>query len=81
MLTTCACTAAAARLPDEASPNARRWLLEPEAALAQSIGLQGYIYGYPLVDLLKQRFNETHRVSGTSRSWRRSTPSPSTRIC
>ncbi|WP_324261050.1 DUF1214 domain-containing protein [Altererythrobacter sp. H2] len=35
----------------------------PEAALAQSIGLQGYIYGYPMVDLLRQRHNETHRVA------------------
>lgn len=25
----------------------------------------GFIYGYPLVDLLKQRHNETHRVSPT----------------
>ncbi len=36
---------------------------DPEAALALSVGLQGYIYGYPMVDLLKQRHNETHRVS------------------
>ena len=36
---------------------------DPEAALAQSIGLQAYIYGYPMVDMLKQRFNETHRTS------------------
>lgn len=35
---------------------------EPEAALAQSLGLQGYIYGFPIVDMLKQQFNETHRV-------------------
>jgi hypothetical protein len=34
----------------------------PEAALAQSAGLQGFIYGYPIVDLLKQRHNETHLV-------------------
>lgn len=36
---------------------------DPVAALTQSIGLQGYIYGYPMVDMLKQRFNETHRTS------------------
>lgn len=35
---------------------------DPEAVLAQSIGLQGFIYGYPIVDLLKQQHNETHRV-------------------
>lgn len=35
---------------------------DPEAALALSVGLQGYIYGYPMVDLLKQQHNETHRV-------------------
>ena len=36
--------------------------LEPEAVLAQSIGLQAFIYGYPIVDMLRQRHNETHRV-------------------
>jgi hypothetical protein len=36
--------------------------LDPETALAQSIGLQGFIYGYPIVDLLKQQHHETHRV-------------------
>lgn len=36
--------------------------LDPEAALAQSVGLQGFIYGYPIVDLLRQLHNETHRV-------------------
>lgn len=36
---------------------------DPEAALALSVGLQGYVYGYPMVDLLKQRHNETYRVS------------------
>jgi hypothetical protein len=35
----------------------------PDAELAQAIGLQAYVYGYPMVDLLKQRFNETHRVA------------------
>jgi hypothetical protein len=47
-------------LPDEAA------VLEAasnaEAVLAQSIGLMGYIYGYPIVDMLKQMHNETHRV-------------------
>lgn len=38
---------------------------DPQTALTQSIALQGYIYGYPMVDLLKQRFNETHRTSPT----------------
>lgn len=36
--------------------------VDPEAVLAQSTGLQGFIYGYPIVDLLKQQHNETHRV-------------------
>ncbi|MEY4160287.1 MAG: hypothetical protein RLZZ136_908 [Pseudomonadota bacterium] len=36
--------------------------LDPDVQLAQSIGLQGYIYGYPIVDLLKQQHNETHRI-------------------
>ncbi|WP_172449717.1 DUF1254 domain-containing protein [Porphyrobacter sp. HT-58-2] len=36
---------------------------EPEAALALAQGLQGFIYGYPVVDLLKQRHNETSRVA------------------
>ncbi len=36
---------------------------EPEAALALTQGLQGFIYGYPVVDLLKQRHNETRRVA------------------
>ena len=36
---------------------------DPEAALAYASGLQGFIYGYPLVDLLKQQHNETHRIS------------------
>lgn len=53
--------AAAAALPDGAQCQAAA--ADPQAALAQSIGLQGYIYGYPLVDMLKQRFNETHRTS------------------
>lgn len=35
---------------------------DPEALYAESVGLQGYIYGYPVVDLLKQRHNETHIV-------------------
>jgi hypothetical protein len=52
---------AASALPEASQCQAAA--LEPEAALAQAIGLQGYIYGYPMVDLLKQRFNETHRVS------------------
>lgn len=36
--------------------------LEPEAVVAQALGLQGYVYGYPIVDMLKQQHNETHRV-------------------
>ena len=58
---TLALAAAAVGLPNAAECQAVA--LEPEAALAQSVGLQGYIYGYPMVDLVKQRFNETHRVS------------------
>lgn len=36
---------------------------DPAAALAYATGLQGFIYGYPLVDLLKQQHNETHRIA------------------
>lgn len=36
--------------------------LEPEAAYVQSIGLQGFIYGYPIVDMLTQQHNETNHV-------------------
>lgn len=38
---------------------------DTEVALAQSTGLLGFVYGYPIVDLLKQEFNETHQVSST----------------
>jgi hypothetical protein len=51
---------AAAMLPTP--EQCRDAALDPEAALAQSVGLQGFIYGYPIVDLLKQMHNETHRV-------------------
>lgn len=51
---------AAAMLPTP--DQCRDAALDPEAALAQSVGLQGFIYGYPIVDLLKQMHNETHRV-------------------
>jgi hypothetical protein len=53
--------AAAAVLPDAAQCQAGA--NDPEIALAQSVGLQGFIYGYPIVDMAKQRFNETHRTS------------------
>lgn len=53
--------AMAADLPDAAA--CRSLVDSPEAMLAQAMGLQGYIYGYPMVDLLKQRHNETHRVA------------------
>lgn len=36
--------------------------MDAETMLAQAIGLQGFIYGFPIVDMLKQRHNETHRV-------------------
>lgn len=36
--------------------------LDPEAVLAQSVGLHGLIYGFPIVDLLRQQHDETHRV-------------------
>lgn len=42
--------------------NCKEVATDPEAALAQSVGLQGFIYGYPIVDLLQQMHNETHRV-------------------
>lgn len=58
-----AAAAALAPLPDAAQCQAAT--LDPEAALAQSAALQGFIYGYPMVDLLKQQFNETHQVSPT----------------
>lgn len=56
-----AAAALGAALPDAAQCQSVG--TDPEAALAQSIGLQGYVYGYPMVDMLKQRFNETHRTS------------------
>lgn len=58
---TIALALAAPALPDEAQ--CRAVTTEPQAALAYSVGLQGFIYGYPLVDLLKQQHNETHWVS------------------
>ncbi|MFM7028249.1 MAG: DUF1254 domain-containing protein [Chakrabartia sp.] len=36
---------------------------DPSAALAYSAGVQGFVYGYPIVDMLKQKHNETHRIS------------------
>ena len=54
---------AAAGLPAETQCQAIS--ADPEAALAYASGLQGFIYGYPLVDLLKQRHNETHRTGGS----------------
>lgn len=60
MITLAAMAASVAALPDAAQCQAAA--LDPEAALAQSTGLQAFIYGYPMVDLLKQQFNETHRV-------------------
>ena len=60
MITLAALAASVATLPDAAQCQAA--VLDPEAALAQSTGLQAFIYGYPMVDLLKQQFNETHGV-------------------
>ena len=51
---------AASGLPDAA--DCEKIGTDPAAALAYSTGLQGYIYGYPIVDMLKQMHNETHRV-------------------
>jgi hypothetical protein len=45
--------------PDEC----RAIVTDGDAAAAYAIGLQAYIYGYPMVDLLKQRHHETHRVA------------------
>jgi len=53
--------ASAAALPS--AEQCQSAALDPEVQLAQSLGLQGYIYGYPIVDLLKQQHNETHRIS------------------
>ncbi|MEY4237998.1 MAG: hypothetical protein RL339_599 [Pseudomonadota bacterium] len=58
---TIAMALAAAGLPDESQ--CRAIAQEPEAALVYATGLQGFIYGYPLVDLLKQQHNETHRIA------------------
>lgn len=52
---------AASALPETAACEAVT--SDPAAALAFSTGLQGFIYGYPIVDMLKQQHNETHRVS------------------
>ena len=35
---------------------------DPAAAWAYGVGLQGFAYGYPIVDMIKQKHNETHRV-------------------
>lgn len=50
-----------AGLPDEGQCAAIAH--DPTAALAFAQGLQGFIYGYPLVDLTKQQYNETHRIA------------------
>ncbi|MEY4722430.1 MAG: hypothetical protein RIQ46_2155 [Pseudomonadota bacterium] len=52
--------AAAVALPTP--EECRAAALDPVAAHAQSTGLQAFVYGYTIVDLLKQRHNETHRV-------------------
>ena len=52
---------AAAALP--AASDCETIATDPAAALSYSAGLQGFIYGYPIVDMLKQQHNETHRVS------------------
>ncbi len=52
---------AAAALP--AASDCETLATDPAAALSYSAGLQGFIYGYPIVDMLKQQHNETHRVS------------------
>lgn len=52
---------AASGLPEAA--DCEKISTDPAAALAYSAGLQGFIYGYPIVDMLKQMHNETHRVS------------------
>ena len=53
--------ALATALPDDAA--CRELSNDPEAVLSHAQGLQGFIYGFPLVDLLAQRHNETHRVA------------------
>jgi len=53
-----ASAAAALPTPDQCRDAA----LDPDAVLALSTGLQGYAYGYPMVDMLKQMHNETHRI-------------------
>lgn len=52
---------AAATLPTP--EQCRDVTLDPAAVLALSAGLQGYAYGYPMVDMQKQMHNETHRVA------------------
>jgi hypothetical protein len=52
--------AAAMALPEPAQ--CQSIATDPNAALSYSTALQGYIYGYPIVDMLKQQHNETHRV-------------------
>jgi len=53
-----AMSAAALPTPEQCQAAA----LDPEAVLAQTVGLQGFIYGYPIVDMLRQQHSETHRV-------------------
>lgn len=52
---------AAASLPSTADCAATSQ--DPAAAWSYSVGLQGFVYGYPIVDMLKQQHNETHRIS------------------
>ncbi len=53
--------AMAAALPDPSQCQALS--TDPEAAYVHSIALQGFVFGYPMVDMLRQQHNETHRVS------------------
>jgi hypothetical protein len=56
-------TARAAPAVEPDLPAENRLPATPEEADLFSLALQGYIYGYPIVALLAQQHNETHRVS------------------
>lgn len=53
--------AAAAATPPAADP-CLAIASSPEAALAEADGLQAFIYGFPIVDMLNRMHNETHLV-------------------
>ena len=67
MMTVLASAALASALPD--TEQCRAVADDPAAALAYSSGLQGYAYGYPIVDLLQQKHRETRPSPDRLGTW------------